>query len=127
MSDDTLTVELVAADRLVWSGEGTLVRARTSDGDIGILAGHAPVMSVMAAGLVEVVTSGERLRAAVDGGFISVANNRVSIIAGRMEMGDEIDLSAARSELEEAKAAGAGESDPAVRLAEARVEAAQST
>ena len=41
------TVELVAADRTVWSGEATMVIARTVEGDIGILRGHAPVLSLL--------------------------------------------------------------------------------
>ena len=50
MSDDTLQVELVAADRLVWSGEATVVIARTTGGEIGILANHTPVLSLLGAG-----------------------------------------------------------------------------
>ena len=43
---DALQVELVAADRTVWSGEATMVIARTVEGDIGVLRGHAPVLSL---------------------------------------------------------------------------------
>ena len=62
MSDDTLQVELVAADRLVWSGEAKVVNARTAGGEIGILANHMPILSLLAAGVVEVETpDGETL------------------------------------------------------------------
>ena len=82
MSDDTLQVELVAADRLVWSGEAKVVNARTAGGEIGILANHMPVLSLLEAGVVEVETAdGDSSLAAVDDGFISVAANRVSILA----------------------------------------------
>ena len=46
----TLHVELVAADRTVWSGEAAMVIARTHDGDIGVLRGHAPTLSLLSAG-----------------------------------------------------------------------------
>ena len=47
---DQLQVELVSADRLVWSGEAVMVIAKTAEGDIGILRNHAPVLSVMVEG-----------------------------------------------------------------------------
>ena len=66
--------------------------------------------------------------AAVDGGFISVANNRVSILAEYAEMGHDIDLEEARRELEQALAAGLADADAdELRLAEARVRAAEQT
>ena len=92
MSDDTLQVELVAADRLVWSGEANVVNARTAGGEIGILANHMPVLSLLEAGVVEIETaSGETWLAAVDDGFLSVAGNRVSILATRADLARDID------------------------------------
>ena len=80
MSDTQMQVELVAADRLVWSGEATMVIARTTEGDVGILPNHAPMLSTMVHGIVDVTTSdNETWIAAVDAGFLSVANNRISI------------------------------------------------
>jgi F-type H+-transporting ATPase subunit epsilon len=127
VSDDTLRVELVAADRLVWSGEATVVNARTAGGEIGILANHMPVLSLLEAGVVEVeTTDGDTLLVAVDDGFLSVAGNRVSILASYAELAADIDLAGARSELEQAR----GEGDEArqgsdVRRLEARVRAAE--
>ena len=128
MSNGTLRVELVAADRLVWSGEATMVMARTVEGDIGVLVGHAPVLSVMHGGALRITeASGNVVRAAVSDGFVSVAADRVSILADRVELADEIDASAARSDLDEAAAAAAGSEDPAVaaklRFAQGRVDA----
>jgi F-type H+-transporting ATPase subunit epsilon len=128
MSDDTLQVELVAADRLVWSGEAKVVNARTAGGEIGILANHMPILSLLEAGLVEVETAdGETTVAAVDDGFISVAANRVSILAGRADLAGDIDASAARSELDEARGGSGDEqhSEAEIRRLEARVRAAE--
>ena len=57
MTDDLMQVELVAADRLVWSGEAKMVIARTTEGDVGILPNHAPMLSLMVQGIVDVTTS----------------------------------------------------------------------
>jgi len=127
MSDNTLQVELVAADRLVWSGEATVVNARTAGGEIGILADHMPILSLLAAGVVEVETpDGESWVAAVDEGFLSVAGNRVSILASHAEMASDIDADQARRDLDEAK--GDGDEDrhgAEVRRLEARLQAAE--
>ena len=127
MSDDTLQVELVAADRLVWSGEAKVVNARTAGGEIGILANHMPILSLLAAGVVEVETpDGESWVAAVDEGFLSVAGNRVSILASHAEMAADIDADQARRELDEAKGEGDDDHHGAeVRRLEARVQAAE--
>jgi F-type H+-transporting ATPase subunit epsilon len=124
----SLQVELVAADRLVWSGEATMVIARTTEGDVGILPGHAPMLSVIIEGVVDVQTAeGETWVAAVDAGFLSVANNRVSVLSERAEMSHEIDLEKARQELERAQASGEMNDDAqeAVRRAEARIRAVE--
>ena len=127
MSDETLQVELVAADRLVWSGEATVVNARTAGGEIGILANHMPILSLLAAGVVEVETAdGESWVAAVDEGFLSVAGNRVSILASHAEMASDIDVERARKELDEARGDGDDDrSNSEVQRLEARVKAAE--
>ncbi|WP_109507634.1 F0F1 ATP synthase subunit epsilon [Nocardioides speluncae] len=125
---DLLQVELVAADRLVWSGEATMVIARTTEGDVGILPGHAPVLSLLVDGVVDVRTpENETWVAAVDAGFLSVAGDRVSILSEHAEMSHEIDLERARHDLERAKAAGENDDEAAeaVRRAEARIRAVE--
>lgn len=103
---DPMQVDLVSADRVVWQGEAREVLARTLEGEIGILADHTPVLGALAPGTVEIRSeSDERLLAAVDGGFISVARNHISVLAGRVLLADEIDLEAARGELSEAESA----------------------
>jgi F-type H+-transporting ATPase subunit epsilon len=128
VSDDTLHVELVAADRLVWSGEAKMVIARTTEGDLGVLPNHAPALSLLVDGVVDVqTTDGETWVAAVDAGFLSVANNRVSVLSEHAEMSHEIDLEKARHDLERAKESGENDDDAmaAVRRLEARIRAAE--
>lgn len=124
-----LHVELVAADRTVWSGEASMIIARTLEGDIGVLRGHAPTLSLLSASVVEIqiADSDDLLVVAVDGGFLSVAGDRVSILAERVERAEEIHLDQARIELEEAQRLlnSNNEAEQRVRHAEARIRAAE--
>lgn len=77
-----LQVELVAADRKVWSGEATSVNARTVEGELGILPGHTPLLGILVSGEVMIdFASGGRHVANVDGGFLSVDRDQVTIVA----------------------------------------------
>jgi F-type H+-transporting ATPase subunit epsilon len=130
VSDDLMQVELVAADRLVWSGEAKMVIARTTEGDVGILPNHAPMLSLMVHGIVDVTTSdGETWVAAVDAGFLSVANNRISVLSEHAEMSHDIDLERARADVERCKSEGADDEEALLKAeaawAEARVRAAE--
>ena len=102
-----LHVALVAADREVWSGQATLVVARTTSGDIGVMPGHQPLLGVLESGPVTIRTSeGGTVVVAVHGGFISFADNKLSLLAEVAERADEIDVQGAQRELERAKAEG---------------------
>ena len=82
-----LSVSVVAADQEIWSGEASMVIAKTVEGEIGILAGHEPLLAILAAGEVRVnTTSGERLVARADDGFLSVENDTVTIVARDAEL-----------------------------------------
>jgi len=122
---DALTVELVAADRVVWSGEATMVIARTVEGDIGVLRGHAPVLSVLSEAIVEITAEdGHTVFAVADGGFLSVADDRVSILSEHAELATEVDVEEARALLEDAKAGhwtDGSETERRIRMAEARI------
>lgn len=125
---DLLQVELVAPDRTVWSGQAEMVIARTVEGDLGVLRGHAPLLSLLTDAVVEISTPDDGVVVAVvDGGFISVANNRVSILSDHAQLPDEIDVDKARAELEEARSLiGANdEAEHRLRRAEARIRAVE--
>ena len=120
-----LQVDLVSVDRRVWSGEATMVIARTTEGEIGILPGHAPTLGVLVDGsTVEIrEAAGETLLVAIDGGFLSVDDSGVRILAESAVLGSEVDVAEARAEL-----AGShgddSESAVVARRAEARLRAA---
>jgi F-type H+-transporting ATPase subunit epsilon len=126
----TLHVALVVPDRQLWSGQARTVIAKTAEGDIGVLTGHSPVFGILAEGsLVEILHDDpERapVRAAVSGGFLSVADDQVSILAAQAQLGAEVDAEEARRELDAALAeAGAGTEEPAdAKYARAQLRAA---
>jgi F-type H+-transporting ATPase subunit epsilon len=132
----TLHVEVVVADRELWAGEANMVIAKTLEGDIGVLTGHPPVLGILAEGSIvrildpegsgvadgEAGASGGEVTAAVSGGFLSVADDQISILAVDAQLGREVDTSAARSALDEASP-GDDESTEA-RYARAQLRAA---
>src|SRR3954471_12660199 len=107
---------MVAADREVWSGEATLVVARTTSGDIGVMPGHQPLLGVLESGPVTIRTNdGETVVAAVHGGFISFADDKLSLLAEVAELSDEIDVKRAEQARDRAKSE---ENPPAERRAD---------
>ncbi len=77
-----LTVTVVSADEQVWSGQARMVVARTRVGEIGILAGHQPLLGILSAGEVRITAAdGGRITANAEDGFISVENDTVTIAA----------------------------------------------
>jgi F-type H+-transporting ATPase subunit epsilon len=107
--DPHLNVSLVAADRMVWSGEARMVTARTTDGDLGVLAGHAPLLGVLGNGEVLIrLDHGENIKAAVLGGFLSVADDVVSILAETAQLAEEIDVDQVQRRLAALRAQAAG-------------------
>ena len=106
----SVRIALVAPDGEIWSGIARMVIAKTLDGDIGILTGHPPVVGILAdASLVRMLDvedgpaegQGE-VRAAVSSGFLSVADDRVSILVRQAELGSRVEVAAARARLDSA-------------------------
>lgn len=96
-----MSVELVAVERRLWSGTATFVVAQTMEGEIGIMPGHERVLGqLVEGGVVSITTTdGEHISAAVHGGFLSVTADSVSVLAESAELGEEIDVAAARTAL----------------------------
>jgi F-type H+-transporting ATPase subunit epsilon len=122
----TMQVELVSVERPLWSGEATAVFARTIEGEIGILPGHAPLLGALAPGwLVRIQQAdGVEQRVAVHGGFLSVRPDGVSVLAEIAENAEEIDVARAREALQRAGDGTDEESVAARNRALARLRAA---
>jgi len=114
----SMQVALVEPEGELWSGSAEMVIARTIDGEIGLLTGHAPVIGILYEGsLVQIRPDGggPDVFAAVSGGFLSMADNRVSILARQAELGQDVDTSQVESFLAEALGAtdAVGPEEPA--------------
>jgi F-type H+-transporting ATPase subunit epsilon len=117
----TVHVELVSVERLLWSGDATMVIARTTEGELGVLPGHAPLLGELAPGGVVRIQQegGEELTFAVHGGFLSVTEDGVSILAEIAERSDEIDVARAQQALERARSGGEDDDEAAAAASRA--------
>lgn len=133
----SLRVALVVPDGEIWSGRARMVIAKTLEGDLGILTSHPDVLGLLAEGSVVRILDPEQgpadtagpaneVRAAVSSGFLSVHDDRVSVLAREAELGSQVDQAAVRAELDaSASEAGPGEEDTTeVKYSRARLRAA---
>jgi F-type H+-transporting ATPase subunit epsilon len=123
----SLEVSLVASDRPVWSGHGRLVVVRTPEGDIGIMAGHEPVLALLVDGPVRIeTTDAQTVQAVVHTGFFSVSQDKVTILASTAELDVEIDVERAQRALDRIMADGkvSGSEKEAEQRARSRLKAA---
>ena len=114
----SMRVALVEPEGELWSGSAEMVIARTVDGEIGLLTNHAPVIGILYEGSVVQIRpdgGGADIFAAVSGGFLSMADNQVSILARQAELGTDVDTGAVDSFLAEAlrEAGPVGPEEPA--------------
>ena len=125
----TLQTALVIPDRELWSWRSPSWPRPTTEGDIGVLTGHSPVFGILAeASVAEIIGDEGTVRAAVSGGFFSVADDQVSILAAQAQLGGEVDVEQVRQEIAAAlaEAMPGADDSPAVRYAKARLRAAGS-
>jgi F-type H+-transporting ATPase subunit epsilon len=98
-----MDVAIVDPEKELWSGEADFVVARSADGEIGVLPGHAPFLGVLKHARLKVESGGEEIIFAVHGGFIEMKDNRLSVLARRAEISSDIDVARARNALERAR------------------------
>ncbi|MFQ6393331.1 F0F1 ATP synthase subunit epsilon [Nocardia sp. KC 131] len=117
-----MSVDLVAVERLLWSGQASFVSAQTTEGQIGIMPGHEPLLGqLVEGGTVTIVdTEGQRIVAAVHGGFFSVTASTVRVLAESAEFAGEVDVEAARRVLADTDA-----TEEQQKAAQARVRAVE--
>ncbi len=113
---DTLHVEVVTAERELYSGEATLVSAPGSEGRLGILPRHAAMLALLKEGELRIELNDAEEPIFVSGGFLEVSDNRVIVLADTAEHAEEIDearAQEARRRAEESLAQGASNEDRA--------------
>ena len=87
MADKLFRVDVVAPEAIVWSGDATFVSARTTEGDIGILADHEATMAALATGPVEIHDAVDNVTTiGIHGGFLQIYSNSVTLLTDRAEM-----------------------------------------
>ncbi|GBD11970.1 ATP synthase epsilon chain [bacterium HR23] len=101
----TMRLEIVTAERVVFSDDVDLVVAPGIEGELGILPHHAPLLTILQPGEIRVVKAGQEQFLAVSGGFLEVLANKVTILADACEYAEEIDLERARRAMERAQQA----------------------
>ncbi len=99
----SLRLEVVTAEREVFSGEVDSLTAPGVEGELGILPRHAPLVAMLQAGELRFRRADEETNLAIGGGFLEVANNRVIVLADSAERADEIDLARAQEAQERAR------------------------
>jgi F-type H+-transporting ATPase subunit epsilon len=133
MSEGKVTFNVVTPARLLAEDTADMVVVPGGDGDFGVLPGHAPLMSTVRPGIVNVY-QGEKVvgRYFVAGGFAEVNEQGVSVLAEEAEKVEDIDTQAAKARVEKARAAlgaaaaeKAGPEEDALKVAEAYLEAAE--
>jgi F-type H+-transporting ATPase subunit epsilon len=98
-----MRLEIITAERLVYSDDVDVVVAPGIEGQLGILPHHAPLMTALQPGELLVRKNGEESYLAVSGGFMEVLGNRVTILADAAERSDEIDEQRAQQAVERAR------------------------
>jgi F-type H+-transporting ATPase subunit epsilon len=126
-----LEVQVVSPERILYSGQATMVICRTTGGgDIAFLTGHAPFIGALDIWPVEIVASeGPRQRVAVHGGFVEVSNDRVTLLSDVAELPEQIDVARAQRAKDTAEATLRSDSDDeeakaALARAEVRIDVA---
>ena len=132
---ETIQLEVVTPERLIVRDAVTEAQIPAKDGYIGVLPGHAPLLSILGSGPMTYFLNGSKKTVAIHGGFVEVLPDQVRVLANVGEPAEEIDVTKARQGLQAAEARvaqlqGGAEADPAEALAEAelwrsRVESAE--
>ncbi len=98
----TYLLEIVTPDKNFFEGEVEMAIVRTTEGDIGILKDHEPVVAPVSVGAIRVKIDGEFRDAACSGGFLTIDSERVIVITDAAEWADEIDINRAKESADRA-------------------------
>jgi F-type H+-transporting ATPase subunit epsilon len=76
----TFQVDIVTPEAVIWSGEAEMISARTTEGDIGVLADHEATMAALATGAVTIHHDGKVTAAGIHGGYLQIFKNQVTLL-----------------------------------------------
>lgn len=99
-----LTVKVITPDKTIWDDQVEEIILPSTTGQLGILSGHAPLLTALEIGVMRVRPSKEWKSIALMGGFAEVENNEIKILVNGAELGDNINRDTARTEYDKAQA-----------------------
>ena len=99
MADKTFNLQIISPTRIFFDGDATMVEMKTTEGEIGVLAGHIPLTAILEPGVLKIHQEDGVKQAALHDGFVEIRKTKVTVLAESCEWPDEIDVARA----EEAK------------------------
>ncbi|MDO4169683.1 MAG: ATP synthase F1 subunit epsilon [Lachnospiraceae bacterium] len=104
MAEKQFKLEIISPDRSFYSGAATMIEYRTTEGEVGVYAGHIPMTQIIAPGVLTITDAdGEQKKAALMSGFVEILPEKISILAETVEWPDEIDKKRAEAAKERAE------------------------
>ncbi|MDQ0339421.1 F-type H+-transporting ATPase subunit epsilon [Caldalkalibacillus uzonensis] len=92
----TVQVDIVTPERKVFQGEADIIIARGVEGELGVMAGHAPLVTALKTAPIRIKQGGQETLIAVSGGFLEVRPDKVNVLADTAELPEEIDVERAQ-------------------------------
>lgn len=103
MADKVFNLQIISPTRIFFDGDATMVEMKTSEGEIGVLAGHIPLTAILTPGVVKIHQEKGTKEAALHDGFVEIRKDRVTVLAESCEWPDEIDVERAEEAKERAE------------------------
>jgi F-type H+-transporting ATPase subunit epsilon len=103
VAEKTFKLEIVAPDRIFYSGDAVMVELTTTEGEIGIYADHIPMTMIVAPGVLTITEPAGKKKASLIAGFMEIQQEKVTILAETAEWPEEIDLDRAKAAQKRAK------------------------
>lgn len=103
MADKTFNLQIISPTRIFFDGDVDMVEMKTTEGEIGVLAGHIPLTAILQPGVLRIKQEGNVKEAALHDGFVEINKEKVTILAESCEWPDEIDVNRAREAKERAE------------------------
>lgn len=103
MADKTFNLQIISPTRIFFDGEVDMVEMKTTEGEIGVLAGHIPLTAILEPGVLRIKQEESTKEAALHDGFVEIRKDRVTVLAESCEWPDEIDVNRAAEAKERAE------------------------
>ena len=103
MADKTFNLRIISPTRIFFDGDVDMVEMKTTEGEIGVLAGHIPLTAILEPGVLRIKQEENVREAALHDGFVEIQKDRVTVLAESCEWPDEIDVERANEAKERAE------------------------